>query len=108
MKDKQLIVYKESFITKIFRLFKNLFGITNEDVQYEYVAIDDIEQKKNEFLEGIKVQPSSLEANKREKDEEDLKKLPLKDLYKLEEYYASVIKKNEEEINLLKKKVEAF
>ena len=95
-----MIVYKDSFITKIFRLFKNLFKINNEDLQYEYAYNDGFSQQKNEFLSGIRVDTEEIAKKNKilsnaEKDEEELKKLSLEDLYKLEEYYDNVIKQNE-------------
>ena len=115
MNNKQLIVYKENFITKIFKFFKNLFK--SDNIEYDNTrktsSIDeevkeDI-QKKTEFLEGIKVDPKSIDniskrnAIIKEIDEniEALNKLSLEELYKIEEYYDVVIKQNEEKIKKL-------
>ena len=115
MNNKQMIVYKENFITKIFKFFKNLFK--SDNIEYDNTkktssiaeeVKEDI-QKKNEFLDEIKIDSKSIDniskrnAIIKEIDEniEALNKLSLEELYKIEEYYDDVIKQNEEKIKKL-------
>lgn len=111
MENKQLIEYKENFISKVRKFFKNLFGKN----QHDYSSIQEIEHTNNQavsktnedrFLNDIKVDNSivSKEIKMRnfleeiDGNKEALNKLSIDRLRKLEKYYADVIKENEKKI----------
>lgn len=113
--NKELIEYKESFISKIRNFFKRFFG--KQKKHYNYVqneAITEIEQENQEipssFIDEIKfdskIVSSILERNnflvEIDGNEEALNMLSVDRLKKLEKYYDSVISKNEQTIRKLK------
>ena len=111
MENKQLIEYKENFISKVRKFFKNLFWKNKQD----YSSIQEIKHTNNQaisktnedrFLNDIKVDNSivSKEIKMRnfleeiDGNKEALNKLSIDRLRKLEKYYADVIKENEKKI----------
>lgn len=111
MENKQLIEYKEGFMSKVRKFFKNLFGKNKHGYNYikELESINSqAVNKTNEdkFLNDIKVDNSivSKEINQKkflqeiDGNEEALNKLSIDRLRKLEKYYADVIKENEKKI----------
>ena len=119
MNNNGMIEYKESFISKIRNFFINIFGkqkveIQNtqiEEIKYEDVLKEEVQEKN--FLREIKVDTKEIDkaAKKRaflEKVDgniEELKKLSVEELRKLETYYDSVIMENEKIIKSLKELV---
>lgn len=115
MNNNGMIEYKESFITKIKKIFKRLFGKKEEQdnyVQQEYV--NEISEEKNErlndFIDNIKVDIKGVDSVIDKKNffeeikgnEEVLNMLSIDRLKKLEKYYDSVIAENEKKIRKLK------
>lgn len=115
MNDNGMIEYKESFITKIKKYFKRLFGKKEE--QYNYVQqepVNEIAEEKNErqsdFIGNIKVETKAVNSVIDKKNfleeikgnEEVLNMLSIDRLKKLEKYYDSVIAENEKKIRKLK------
>ena len=111
MENKQLIEYKESFISKVRKFFKNLFWKSKQDYSYSQEVEHTNSQavsKTNEdrFLNDIKIDNTvvSKEIKMRnfleeiDGNEEALNKLSIDRLRKLEKYYADVIKENEKKI----------
>lgn len=116
MSNKEMVVYKESLITKIKKFFKNLFGKDTQENDTIQAVVETKEQevktdeKKAEFLNDLKVDTKKIDvATKRraflekvEGNEEELNKLSMKDLEKLEKYYDKIIEQNNEKIKKLK------
>lgn len=110
-KDKELMVIKENFITKIRNFFKNLFS--KEQESEIYVDYTEENSKKEEFTKNIKVEENkeikrllnlqSMLRNKQieEKDIAREDEIKLRDLYmkqisnlkeKIEEHRQAIIK----------------
>jgi len=114
MKNNGMIVYKESFITKIKNIFKKLFGkhrdtITLEKNENEFPnAIQ--ENAKERFITEIKVDSDKVNAvqkknnilEKLKGNKEKLNMLSIERLKKLEKYYDNIIEQNEIQIKKLK------
>ena len=119
MEDKQLIVHKENFITKIKNFLRSLFK-SKEEQNISVLEIANIEnketvfnQRENEFLSDIKVDNKDINnfigrnnfLEYINGNVEALKLLSVERLRKLEEYYDNIIKENEIKIEKLKRKV---
>lgn len=115
MKNKALIVYKGSFLSKVKTFFKNLFcnnNQNNNETQTVYEAERNIEinRNENEFFNQIKIDTTELKKDldrkaflqKIDGDAEMLKMLSIDRLEKLDKYYDRIIKQNEEKIEKLK------
>ena len=115
MKNNGMIVYKESFIIKIKKFFKRLFG--QSEKQYSYIQeepINEIKKEKqeiqSEFVDNIKVDTKAVNSLIDQKNfleeingnEKALNMLSIDRLKKLEKYYDSVIAENEKKIKKLK------
>ena len=115
MNNNGIIEYKESFITKIKKIFKRLFGKKEE--QYNYVqqeTVNEIEEEKKErqsdFVDNIKIDAKAVNSVIEKKNfleeikgnEEVLNMLSIDRLKQLEKYYDSVIAENEKKIRKLK------
>ena len=115
MNNNGIIEYKESFITKIKKIFKRLFGKKEE--QYNYVqqeTVNEIEEEKKErqsdFFYNIKIDAKAVNSVIEKKNfleeikgnEEVLNMLSIDRLKQLEKYYDSVIAENEKKIRNLK------
>lgn len=114
MNNNGLIEYKESFITKIRNFFRRLFGKKEE--QHNYIqekSVNEITEEKEEkqsFINDIKVDSKIVDTvieknNFLEEingNKEALNRLSIDRLKKLEKYYDSIIKQNNEEIKKLK------
>jgi len=115
MNNNGIIEYKESFITKIKKIFKRLFGKKEE--QYNYVqqeTVNEIEEEKKErpsdFVDNIKIDAKAVNSVIEKKNfleeikgnEEVLNMLSIDRLKQLEKYYDSVIAENEKKIRNLK------
>lgn len=113
--NSNMIEYKESFITKIKKFFKNLFGKKQENYSTYEDNVKEIESTKNDgsqvnFIEDLKVDTTDVDnvINKRnfleeiDGNVEALKLLSVDRLRKLEKYYDEVIKENEKKIKKLK------
>ncbi len=111
MENKQLVEYKEGFISKVRKFFKNLFRKNKHDYSYTQEVNSVNNQainKTNEdrFLNDIKVDNNivSKEINLKkflqeiDGNKEALNKLSIDRLKKLEKYYDNVIKENEKKI----------
>ena len=117
MNNKGIIEYKEGFISKIKKYFKNLFKNKKEENNYveEIFNFNDAEittaQKESEFFNDIKVDTSDIDKYMDKKNfleyidgnVEALKMLSVDRLRKLKEYYDGVIEKNDKIIENLKK-----
>ena len=117
MRNKEIIEYKESFISKIKKYFKNLFKSKKEENDYveEISNFNNTEiataQKESEFFNDIKVETSDIDKYMDKKNfleyidanVEALKMLSVDRLRKLKEYYDGVIEKNDKIIENLKK-----
>lgn len=117
MKNNSMIEYKENFISKIKKFFKNLFKNTNEEEIQKFeisniMGIDENSEKtENEFFENIKVDSSNInkyiDKNKFldyiDGNVEALNMLSIDRLRKLNKYYDEVIEENEKIIKKLKK-----
>lgn len=116
MNNKKMIVYKESFISKIKNFFKNLFGnkkreYDNIETKYnENIKEININEKEEKFLKEIKLDKDISDRVIKKKtfleeidgNIEMLNMLSIDRLKKLEEYYDAKIKQNNEKINKLK------
>lgn len=117
MENKQLIKYKESFISKIKRFFFNLFkGKKETHVQETSNEIDDdvkktnFDEEENKFFNDLKVDSCYVDEFMAKKkflkyidgNVEALNLLSVDRLKKLEEYYDEIIKENEIKIKKLK------
>lgn len=116
MSNNGMIEYKESFISKIKKFFKRLFG--KQEEQYNYIQeeqpINEIKEERlekqyrftNEIKVDAKVVDSVVEKNnflkEIEGNEEALNMLSIDRLKKLEKYYDNIIKQNNEKIKKLK------
>lgn len=114
--NKGMILYKESFISKIKKFFKNLFSNKNQEKQIVQKTHEEKEQKaildeaENKFLKEIKVETNFIDSEAKKKsfleeidgNIEALNMLSIDRLKKLEEYYDAEIKRNIEKINKLK------
>ena len=102
MNNNRLIEYKESFISKIKKIFKKLFKNKKEE---------NTAQKESEFFNDIKVDTSDIDKYMDKKNfieyidgnVEALKMLSVDRLIKLKEYYDGVIENNNKIIENLKK-----
>ena len=117
MNNKEIIEYKESFISKIKKYFKNLFKNKKDENDYveEISNCNDTEiataQKESEFFNDIKVDTSNIDKYMDKKNfleyidgnVEALKMLSVDRLRKLKKYYDGVIEKNDKIIENLKK-----
>ena len=116
MNNNGIIVYKESFISKIKKFFKKLFGnkkqeenniqtITNEKEQES-----NVNEREDKFLKDIKVDIDASNDVIKKKDfleeidgnVEALNMLSVDRLKKLEKYNDEVIKENDAKIKKLK------
>ena len=115
MNNKEMIVYKKSFISKIKNFFKNLFGNKKQekniqsfsDEKEQEVKTNEIEEK---FIKEIRI--GTDVSNKVTKKNDFLKEidgnvealnmLSIDRLKKLEKYYDDVIKQNDTIIKKLK------
>ena len=116
MSNKEIIVYKENFISKIKKFFKNLFGNKKrkddniEIVVNENIKEIDINKKEENFLKDIKVDTDVSDRVIKKKtfleeidgNVEMLNMLSIDRLKKLEKYYDDVIKENDAKIKKLK------
>lgn len=111
MNNNGLIEYKESFITKIRDFFRRLF--LEKEEQHNYIqekSVNEITEEKPSFINDIKVDSKTvntvIEKNNFLEEingnEEALNMLSIDRLKKLEKYYDSIIKQNNEEIKKLK------
>ncbi len=117
MNNNGLIEYKESFITKIRKFFKRIFG--KEDNQYNKIQeksnvnISETinEANKDSFITELSVDDKKIINNVIEKknflqeiegNEEKLNMLSIERLQKLEKYYDSIIAENDKKIKKLK------
>ena len=116
MNNNGLIEYKESFITKVRKFFKKLFG--KKDNQYNNIqektnvniseSIN--EKKKDSFITGLSVDDKKINnviekknfLKEIEGNEEKLNMLSIDRLKKLEKYYDNVISENDKKIKKLK------
>lgn len=116
MDNKSMVQYKESFFSKIGKFFKNLFGKKEEKIEeIKEIQSEDIEQtkevvneneQKSKFFNDIKVETKEIDkASKRrafldkvEGNEEELSKLNMPELLKLEKYYDKIIEQNNQTI----------
>ena len=117
MKNNSIIEYKESFISKIKKFFKNIFKSSKkqeiDEFQQEVSNENtiDISTVENEFFDNIRVDPSNVNkvADKKkfleyiDGNEEALRMLSIDRLKKLKEYYDGVIEENNILIEKLKK-----
>ena len=112
MSNKGIIVYKESFLSKIINFFKNLFGKKEEQYNTSNENIKKLEQeeKQDKFINEIKIDTKVIDAVSNKKNflkeingnTEALNMLSIDRLRKLEKYYDSVIEQNEKKIKKLK------
>lgn len=106
MENKQLVEYKEGFISKVRKFFKNLFGKDKHDYSYAQDVNNVNKTNEDRFLNDIKVDNNivSKEINLKkflqeiDGNEEALNNLSIDRLRKLEKYYDNVIKENEKKI----------
>ena len=111
MNNKEMVEYKEPFISRIKKFFKNLFNKEQLYTDTKKVSNDPeqkIKMKKNEndFFNDIKVngiEKNDVYKKKAFLDEinenpEALNMLSIDRLKKLEEYYDDIIKQNDEKI----------
>lgn len=117
MNNKGIIEYKESFISKIKKYFKNLFKNKKEENNYvaEISNLNDTEittdRKESGFSNDIKVDTSDIDKYMDKKNfleyidgnVDALKMLSIDRLRKLKEYYDGVIENNNKIIENLKK-----
>lgn len=118
MNNNGLVEYKESFVLKIRKLFKRIFGKSEES--YKHInhtqKESKIESKADDFLQDIFVNDLKVDVNatntviernaflkELEGNEKALKMLSIDRLKKLEEYYDDIIEQNNERIKKLKK-----
>ena len=108
MNNRELIEYKESFISKVKNFIINLFKKDKE--QNNYISKDEASNtKEHEFLNEIKLNSNEVNivSEKREfldkidGNRESLNLLSIDRLKKLEAYYHEIIKHNEEVIRKL-------
>ncbi len=115
MNNNGMIEYKESFITKIKKFFKILFGKKEEQDNYvKQENVNEISEEKNErlndFIDNIKIDIKGVDSVIDKKNfleeikgnEELLNMLSIDRLKKLEKYYDSVIAENDKKIRKLK------
>ena len=114
--SNEMIEYKESFITKIRKFFKKLFGRTiekeNDLQQISTEKTNEVKQdiKQNRFINEIKVDTKEVDKvikkdnflKEIDGNEEALNMLSIERLKKLEEYYDDIISENEKKIKKLK------
>lgn len=116
MNNNGLIEYKESFITKIRKFFKRIFG--KKDKQYNSIqeqtnvniseSIND--EKKDSFITELSVDDKKINNVIEKKNflkdiegnEEKLNMLSIDRLQKLEKYYDNIIAENDKKIKKLK------
>lgn len=110
MNNNGLIEYKESFISKIKKLFNRILGKSEED--YNYVQQETTTKlKKDNIINDLKVDTKATNImikrnnflREIEGNEEALKMLSIDRLKKLENYYNNIIEQNNEKIRGLKK-----
>ena len=116
MSNKEMIVYKENFISKIKKFFKNLFGNkkkNNDSIETEVnenIKEININKKEENFLKDIKVDTDVSDRVIKKKtflEEIEgnfvmLNMLSIDRLKKLEKYYNEIIKENDAKIKRLK------
>ena len=116
MKNNEIIkVNENSLFYKLKRIFLNLknklLRVKNNQGNTNSVHENNSNNEKNEFYEKIKIEENQIDNSIFEKEEylktldgniEALSMLSIERLEKLEEYYKSVIDRNEEEIRRLK------
>ena len=110
MSNNNIIEYKESFISKIKKIFTNLFKNKKEQKGYslEIFNLDDKEEK--DFCNYLKVNTSNIDKCMDKKKFLEyidgnivaLELLSVDRLIKLKEYYDVIIKKNDKIIKKLK------
>lgn len=114
MSNKEMIVYKEKFISKIKKFFKNLFD--NKKQKYNNIEtisdknVKETNKKEEEFLKEIRVDTDISDRVIKTKafleeidgNLEMINMLSIDRLKKLEEYYDAEIKQNNAKINKLK------
>ena len=116
MNNNGLIEHKESFITKIRKFFKRIFG--KEDNQYNNIQEESNvnisksinEAKKDSFITELSVDDKNINnviekknfLQEIEGNEEKLNMLSIERLQKLERYYDSIIAENDKRIKKLK------
>jgi hypothetical protein len=110
-----LIEYKESFISKIKKFFKVVFGKSEGNDNYmPKESINELNKNndwQNNIINDLKVDAKTaniaIEKNnflkEIEGNEEALKMLSIDRLKKLEKYYNNIIEQNNEKIKKLKK-----
>ena len=114
MSNKEMVVYKEGIISKIEKFFKNLFR--KKEIQVEDKQLEqEIEQKplQSQFFNDIKVDTNKIDKiskkhaflRKVDGNVEELKKLSIEELKKLDKYYDMVIAENNEIIKKLQESV---
>ena len=116
MKNNEIIkVNENSLLYKLKRIFLNLkdklFGVKNNQENANSVYENNRNSEKDEFCEKIKIEENQIDNTIFEKEEfiksldgniEALSMLSIERLEKLDEYYQSIIDKNEEVIRRLK------
>lgn len=116
MNNNGLIEYKESFITKIRKFFKRIFGKKdNQDSSIQEqnnVNISESinEENKDSFITELSVDDKKINnviekknfLQEIEGNEEKLNMLSIDRLQKLEKYYDSIIAENDKKIKKLK------
>jgi hypothetical protein len=115
MNNNGIIEHKESFISKIKKIFKGIFEKKEKQNNYAQVnSLSEPKQEKDElqsgFVNDLKVDSKAIntvdekENFLREIDgnEETLNMLSIDRLKKLEKYYDSIIEQNNEKIKKLK------
>ena len=116
MNNNGLIEYKESFITKLRKFFKKLFG--KKDNQYniiqektnENVSESINDEKKDNFISELRVEDKEINnivkkgnfLKEIEGNAEKLNMLSIDRLKKLEKYYDNVIAENDKKIKKIK------
>ena len=115
MSNRELIEYKESFISKVKKFIINLFKKDKEQNNYTSKRIINEDEKSNtndyEFINEIKVNSNEVNIviekreflNEIDGNREALNLLSIDRLKKLEAYYHEIIKQNEEVIIKLNK-----
>ena len=114
MKNRGMIIYKESFLTKIIKFFKNLFGKKEDKYNTSNENIEKLghKEKQDKFINEIKIDTKMVDIDAVLKKENFLKEingntealnmLSVDRLRKLEKYYDSIIEQNEKKIKKLK------
>jgi len=116
MDNNNMIIYKESLIFKIGKFFKKLFGKKEQqpqNIQMEQeIRQEEIKKEElqtNRFFNDIKIDTKEMDKvlkrraflEKVDGNEEELSKLSIAELTKLENYYDKIIEQNNEKIKKL-------